>query len=96
VVAWPITYIDHDNQEVTVEHFLASFLVKGRMYEDEQELRFLLHLNEVVEKGVHVAVDLDSLIQGVPVRTDGDKAILKEVENLVAATGINCPVESGF
>jgi hypothetical protein len=30
--AWPVTYIDHENQAVTMGHFLGPFFVKGHTF----------------------------------------------------------------
>lgn len=62
VFAWPISYIDRDRQEVTMKHFLGSFFVKGRSYEGEQELRFFLHLDQIANTGLHVAVTLPEVV----------------------------------
>ncbi len=95
VFAWPITYIDHDKQAVTMEHLLAPFFVKGRLYKDEQEVRFLLHLPKPVDKGSHVSVRTEELFDSVYVRTNGDQAALIEVREQLKEAGVDRPVEVG-
>jgi hypothetical protein len=95
VFAWPITYIDHDREEVNMKHFIGSFFVKGRIYEEEREIRFLLHLDEVVEKGLHVALRLEPLIDRILVQTKGDASAVDEVQRLVERAGLDRPVEAG-
>lgn len=91
--AWPITYIDHANDAVTMDHFLGPFFVKGHTFENEQEVRFLLHTPEPIEGGLHVAVHLEPLIDAVYVRTLGKEWVRQAVLAAVDGAGIAVPVE---
>lgn len=94
VFAFPCTYVD-DDTAVTMKHFLAPFFVKRREFEDEWEMRYLVHTAEALDPGSSVEVRLQELFEHVLVNTGGDAGNLDKVREKLAAAGLNIPVEAG-
>jgi hypothetical protein len=65
--AYPVSYIDHEDAQLTMKHFLAPFFAKMRKFEFEAELRYLIHLGADAPKGAYVPAELARLIREVRV-----------------------------
>lgn len=84
--ASPIAYLDHEQQELPIGHFLGPFFAKMRKYAFESELRYLIHLGAEAPKGDYVPAELPRLIREVRVNcNDGFDA--QRVQSLIAVTG---------
>jgi hypothetical protein len=83
----PVRYIEHDQDELPMEHFLGPFFAKRRQYVFEVELRYLLHLGSVAPKGAYVPTDIGRLINEVRVNVN-DGFDVEAVKELISDVGL--------
>jgi hypothetical protein len=87
-----VNYIDHENQDVAMDHFLGPFFAKGHAFGFENELRFLTHTPEPIERGLKIEVDVNRLCEQVFVRTDDKEQGVARTRAVLASHGIYCDV----
>lgn len=89
--AYPVTYIDHENDQLPMKHFLGPFFAKMRQFEFESEMRYLLSLKKEAPKGAYVPADLARLVKEVHVNRTGGFDVNVVAELLIAAD-LNVPI----